>query len=262
MGELVELLAPFRPTSLDELEAEAALQKRVDNKYLVTRERVAGLLERLRDDHRVLEIDGARAFRYDSVYYDTPELACFRDHVEGRRPRMKIRSRLYVDSGECSFEVKVATGEGETHKHHLAYDRADHGTITPRARAFVAETVREALGEDPPADLAPALVTRFRRATLTAAREGERLTCDVDLELARPDGDAVRLRGDHVVLESKTADGDGRPDRVLGEAGVEPVSLSKYRTGIALLVGGDTDVPAGAGADGLWERSAVGTHGS
>ena len=35
--------------------------------------------------------------RYESVYFDTPDLRCFPGHVEGREPRCKVRSRLYAD---------------------------------------------------------------------------------------------------------------------------------------------------------------------
>jgi hypothetical protein len=40
-----------------------------------------------------------------------------------------------------------------------------------------------------------------------------------------------------VLVETKSADGDGRCDRLLREAGVEEIALSKYRVGIALLTG-------------------------
>jgi hypothetical protein len=35
-------------------------------------------------------------------------LRCFSDHAEGRQPRFKARTRLYVDSNSCVFEVKLA----------------------------------------------------------------------------------------------------------------------------------------------------------
>src|SRR5205814_1442908 len=74
------------------------------------------LLEQLRDDHDVLEIDGRRWFEYRSVYFDTPDLCCFWDHVHGRLPRFKARTRLYRDTGSCVFEVKLKRSDEELDK--------------------------------------------------------------------------------------------------------------------------------------------------
>jgi hypothetical protein len=69
-----ELLERFDPVTLEELDEGAALLRRVDNKYAVEREAFGRLLERLRDDHDVLEIEGERAFAYCTTYFDTPAL--------------------------------------------------------------------------------------------------------------------------------------------------------------------------------------------
>jgi hypothetical protein len=92
----------LEPIGLEALDAAAALRRRFDTKYLLRREAVGELLERLRATHRVLEIDGLRGFRYWTTYFDTAGLATFRDHVQGRRRRVKARVRRYVESGDCS----------------------------------------------------------------------------------------------------------------------------------------------------------------
>src|SRR5204862_8088581 len=95
--------------------------------------------------------------------------------------------------------------------------------------------------------LAPRLRTSFRRATLAAREGAERLTCDIGVRLRAPDGDAVGLRDDLVLLEAKSEDGDSPADRLLADMGVDPVSLSKYRVGIALLGGVDAGEQPGQG---------------
>jgi hypothetical protein len=76
-----------------------------------------------------------------------------------------------------------------------------------------------------------------------ASREGaERLTCDFEVTLSRG-ADTVTLRPGLAVVETKTEDGRSAADRILADMGVE-VSLSKYRTGIAVLT------RAGGGAAG------------
>ena len=51
-----------------------------------------------------------------SVYFDTPRLDACRDHVQRRRLRWKVRSRLYVEDQLCRLEVKSRDGRGHTVK--------------------------------------------------------------------------------------------------------------------------------------------------
>ena len=69
----------------------------------------------------MLEIAGRRAFAYDTVYFDTGDLLTARAHVQRRRRRFKCRSRLYVDTEACAFELKTKGARGGTVKHRIAY---------------------------------------------------------------------------------------------------------------------------------------------
>jgi len=222
------------PISLRALDERAALLQRVDVKYLVDRDVLAVLIERLAGDHDVLEIEGRRQFAYDTVYFDTDDLRCFRDHGADVKPRFKARTRRYVDAGDCVFEVKVKREDGSTDKRQTDHE-GDADALTPAAQELLADTLRDA-GIEPPGELAPVLRTSFDRITL-AAREGDaRLTVDLGVTLARMDGEAVRLRDDLALVESKSEDGDSPADRVLAELGATSLSLSKYRTGIDALL--------------------------
>lgn len=258
MSRLGAALTALEPVPLDVLDERAALQRRIDNKYLVAWKRLELLLDALATDHEALEIDGRRAFAYESVYFDTPDLRAFHDHVADRRPRFKVRSRLYADQGACSFEVKAKRPGGEMVKESLPMDPADHGRITPAARRFLQEHLPELLAGEEMPELEPSLITRFERGTLAARSGSERVTCDAEIQLIRPGGRAVRLAGDHIVVETKSATGDERADRHLGHGGLEPVSLSKYRVGIGLLAARDPEPPLG-GAPERWFRP-VATH--
>jgi hypothetical protein len=228
-------LRGFRPLSLEALDARAALLRRVDTKYVVHASVFAQLLDALARDHDVLQIDDRRVFGYRSVYFDTAELRCFHDHVEDRRPRFKARTRCYLDAGECHFEVKLGVGDGETDKRMIEHPPAADDCVTEPARRLLDTTLGEA-GIDPVGELVPMLSTRFDRITL-AAREGDsRMTCDLRLELADTDGRTARMHDDLVLVESKSEDGRSRPDEVLARMGVAPLALSKYRTGIDLLI--------------------------
>jgi VTC domain len=226
----------------------------VDQKYLLPWERYAELALELRGSHEALEIDGLRMFSYSSVYFDTPDLLCFRDHVEGRQPRFKVRTRMYHETEVCSFEVKVKLDHDLTVKQNLEYDPDDHGRITPEARLFLEEVIQKTSGRVAPDDLEPALTTSFRRGTLGARDGSDRITIDFELRAGRPDGDAVCLVLDHVVVETKSEKGAGRCDQMLREAGIHPISLSKYRLGIGELAATDPDPPLGANRDRYLRR--------
>ena len=233
-----ELVEEFEPVSLDELDERAALLRRVDNKYAVERERFEELLERLRSDHQVLEIDGQRVFGYRSTYFDTPDLRCFTDHVEDRQPRFKARTRLYVDSDSCVFEVKLKRGDGETDKRQTKHPVAEATRLTDSARRCLEDALSDA-GLDPPDRMSATLETRFHRITLAAREGSQRVTCDIGVLVSRPDGDAARLRDGVILVETKSEQGESPADRVLAELGLEPISLSKYRVGMSLVGGAD-----------------------
>jgi VTC domain len=244
--ELADRLARFRGVSLARLDERAALLRRVDRKYAVERDRLLELLELLQDDHEVLEIDGQRSFAYRSVYFDTPNLRCFWDHVLGRVPRFKARTRLYRDTGNCVFEVKLKRSDEEMEKRQVEHPVERDRELTEAAIRCLREALSDA-GLGAPADLAPSLHTSFRRITLAAIESAERLTCDLDVRLSSPQGRAATLAGSIVLLETKTERGDGRANRSLGQLGVEEISLSKYRVGISLVGNTSTDDPQPGG---------------
>jgi hypothetical protein len=236
VSDFGDLLERFDPVSLEELDQRAELLRRVDQKYAVRPEDVRRLLERLRDDHQVLEIEGRRAFAYCTTYFETPDLRCFSDHVNGRTPRFKVRTRLYEDTGVCMFEVKLKRSDDETDKRQIDYDAEHADRLTDDARQCLREALEDA-HLDPPGELEPALRTSFDRITLGAVHSSQRLTCDVDVHLANPDGDEVQLNGGLVLVESKTEGADSPADQILSETGYEPISLSKYRVGMSLVGG-------------------------
>jgi len=231
--QLTELLAQFEPISLEELDRAAALQRRVDNKYLITHEQFARLAARLRRDHRVLEIDGERDSAYESVYFDTESLRCFEHHVADRRPRFKARSRLYQATGTCVFEVKLKRADGETDKRHLDQSVKAHGRLTLEAREFARRTLAD-VGLDA-GDLRPTLITSFVRVTFGSDAASARATCDLRVSFSLPHGPAVHMREDYCLVETKSEQGQSPADRVLSELGAGQRSFSKYVVGTQVL---------------------------
>jgi hypothetical protein len=226
---------------LGDLTAEAELQTRCDRKYLVPRLRVDDLVADVAETGavgpRVLVVDGARSFRYESVYFDTTDLVSYLGAARRRPQRFKVRTRSYLDSGACMLEVKTRDARGRTVKHRQPHDLARRTEVTPEGRSFVASVGPAAAAVD---DLRPTLTTAYRRATLVLDGARARVTIDVDLTWEHPGGSRVDLP-DHALVETKTCGPPSAFDRVLWRARHRPVTISKYCTGLAALV---PDLPA------------------
>ncbi|MGO2053055.1 hypothetical protein CIK76_09550 [Glutamicibacter sp. BW80] len=220
------------PIGLAEVISEAALQTRVDRKFLLTPGEFTALSERLGDGFKIMEIDGLRTFRYESVYFDTEDFEQYRAHRQGRRRRYKVRSRTYADTGLSMFEIKTKGLRGSTVKHRVEQDPQLAGELTAENAEFLEQVLATEYGEEAP-DLAPVLDSSYVRATFVNPIDGERVTCDVELSYAN--GEQQIAGPDLIVVETKSADGRGASDRALADLGIREVSMSKYCIGIALL---------------------------
>jgi hypothetical protein len=236
---LEAVIAGMSPVGLDEMDRRASLLRRVDTKYVLKRDEAERLIRQLAPDHDVLEIDGRRRFRYESTYFDTPDLRCFRDHVAGRKPQFKARRRFYRDSGKCVFEVKLKRADGETDKRQTTDHTPDASRLTERGARLVADSLPD-VGLEPVRNLRATLRTGFHRVTLVARECGARLTCDLDVRLTTFGGAQAAMRSDLLLLESKSEDGQAATDQALARSDAEPVDLSKYRTGVSLLLASDS----------------------
>jgi hypothetical protein len=98
--------------------------ERLDNKYVVQGPVLARAVAEFAAHFDVLEIDGQRAFTYETCYFDGAERRSDHDHHQGRRQRMKVRVRRYVDAGLCFLEVKLKDRRGTTVKKRMPYDAA------------------------------------------------------------------------------------------------------------------------------------------
>ncbi len=227
---LLDVAATHEPISLDEVDSAAALQTRVDRKYLVTTRQFGELDGLLGSRFRAMEIGGLRLLGYESIYYDTPSLQLYRDHRGGRRKRCKVRVRTYLDDGASFIEVKTKGGRGQTVKARIPHEGSPW-RLTRQSRDFVHEVVRREYDMETPG-LVPVMESRYRRCTLVDPAGGERLTCDVDLLWRHRD--AAGVGPDKILLETKTT-GRGFVDKALAHLGIRPLKMSKYAVGTALL---------------------------
>lgn len=226
-----EAVAGLEPITLDTLNVEAALQTRVDRKYVVSAAEWAAVFASLHGDYRVLEQHGRRSFGYESDYYDTVDLASYHAAARRRPRRYKVRTRHYVDAGLSAIEVKLHSARGETVKHRefLPQDAARSSGLSFEARAFVGSF--HEIGCDVEV-LEKVLTTSYERTTLTG--ESSRITIDSAVSARQPRGAQTGF-GDALIVETKSASRAGDVDRALWAHGIRPPRVSKYCTSLAAL---------------------------
>jgi hypothetical protein len=225
---LPSLVSKFEPIGLAEMK-EVALMDRSDTKYVMCVQQLYTTLSALRDDYRVLEVAGTRVNHYRTVYFDTEDLAMYRQHHSDRRIRCKVRSREYVDTAESFLEVKWKGKRGRTVKERVQTE----GLVT-ELEAGAAPAVATRVPLDP-RSLVPTVANRFVRITLVSRSRGERVTLDTRLEF-EGGGRSAALPG--IAIAEVKQDGADRSSpfvRQMRAAGIRPIGFSKYCIGVALL---------------------------
>lgn len=234
---VLDLLARLDAVDLDGLNARARLLERRDNKYVLTTQQLCTFLDYARQHFDVLQIDGLRQFHYRTIYFDSPQFDCFHDHNKGRRKRLKVRFRSYLDHNRHFFEIKLKGRRNVTHKFRVPVDGpapSDAGLCTT-LRQFCNDTLATHYGQALDTELQPIITVDYQRITLVAKAGAERIT--VDNRLAFSDGEnSVSLRDSKWVLEVKSENGLSETDRWLFAQGHRPVpKCSKYGMAVSLL---------------------------
>ncbi|MGB3685880.1 MAG: polyphosphate polymerase domain-containing protein [Ornithinimicrobium sp.] len=230
MSSIDQALAAFDPISLEGAHEIAELQTRIDRKYLVDDATLGGLLAGVDPGHRVLEIDGERAFTYHSTYFDTADLDLFRAAVQGRRQRFKVRTRTYGEAGPCFLEVKMKGRRGTSVKTRIDYCRHARDTITTTGDDFVGQITGR---RDLAAALRPVLSTDYLRSTLINPATHTRLTFDRGLTCTDVEGHYAGL--DAIVVETKSTRAPSAADEWLWRHRIRPTKISKFCTGLATI---------------------------
>jgi VTC domain len=230
---LERLTGAFEPISLEALNGKAAMLERLDNKYLVSSNVLLEASAAFARQFDVLEIDGRRAFTYDTCYFDDSACRSYHDHHQGRRRRIKVRVRRYVDARLCFVEVKLKDKRGITVKKRLRVDYEQYRRLGDEAIAHVERSHQDLYGEPFGRELDPVLEMSYRRITLVAKEGGERMTIDHGIRFLREDG-TWDTSPDVFVVETKSANGNGVADAVLRAMHQHPTEgCSKYCTGMA-----------------------------
>ncbi|MAT68918.1 MAG: VTC domain-containing protein [Planctomycetaceae bacterium] len=220
-------LSRMTPIDLAGLD-RVALMNRVDTKYVLNDAELPGVLDRISPDYGVLEVEGLRCSPYATLYFDTPNDDCYRDHHNGKGQRFKYRMRSYLASDTSFFEVKRRTNKGRTVKSRVVVP-AIRSALDDRVREFADSTTGE------PICLESAVWTQFSRITLAGWDVKERVTIDVDLSFEQ-EGRSVALPGVAIVEVKQERNSRESPIRqALRAIRVSPMRISKYCIGRAML---------------------------
>lgn len=223
--------------TLDQMR-DVKLMNRIDTKYILSEVEVIEMLRSAAEcGYCVQVIDGVRACRYDTLYYDTAERDMYLVHHNQQLTRQKIRTRLYVETEQAFLEIKNKTNRGRTKKRRIAISHSELGSFNSgdnasEVVAFYNKNARYAIG-----DVAPALATRFTRITLVNPELTERLTIDLGLSYEDVRTHRIAAIPSMAIVELKQ-DGNtlSMMKRILRDMHIAPLKVSKYCLGTALTV--------------------------
>lgn len=221
------ILNDFTPITLKEMD-NVKLMDRTDTKYAFRLDNLAAFLEQVKDDYRVLDVNGHRISRYESLYFDTKNFDLYLSHHRGKPNRYKIRCRKYVESELHFFEVKFKNNKGRTIKDRVKQKHID-GLIKDNAETLLKEKT-PLLAES----LEAKLWVNYSRITLVNKTSPERVTIDVDLTFKNNTTDKVIQN--LVIAEVKQDKAqESSFIRLMKKNHVREGSMSKYCFGVISL---------------------------
>jgi hypothetical protein len=194
MHNLVNILNTFDTITLQEMECVKLLD-RTDTKYTFKTDRLPVILSELKDHYKVLDVDGVKLNKYETLYFDTPEFFLYTQHHNGKLNRYKVRFRRYVDSGLNFFEVKFKNNKGRTIKDRVRRNNL-HENIEGKSENLLNE--KTPLSSDL---LKPMIWVNYTRITLVSKHTTERLTIDTHLHFSN--GIVQKSRPSLVIAEVK-----------------------------------------------------------
>ena len=204
MSVIENFFNSYSHIGLQELE-DVALMDRSEEKYIIPIAWCGDISNKLCTDYNILEIANERQFRYDNLYFDTPENICLEDHIRGRKNRFKVRIRSYSNSNISFVEVKSRNVYGRSQKRRIQRTSEQWDSpFTTKEQEFLFNCVPFA------AELKPVLYSSYSRYTIANIAKGERITFDTNLEYKTLTGETFKPLDGLAVVELKQGETDRR----------------------------------------------------
>ena len=225
--QIQECIYSYESVTLQQLDS-VELQNRIDTKYILTKAELLELLKGIKDQQYTLDIDGTRFFSYQTVYFDTTDFQFYKDHHNGLVNRVKVRSREYLDSNLCFYEIKRKVYGTRTEKQRLRTDKLFYAVPPEEYKLIEYKRLRDRPIEQK-------LTNQFKRITLTNKDFTERITIDTDIEFDNGT-DKISLPNLAVVeVKQGKTDVFSNTIQVLKKLRIHETGFSKYAIGVSLL---------------------------
>lgn len=228
MDLIRNFLLPFNKVALSDLD-NVKLMNRTDQKFCMHISQLPSVLEAIRTDYSLLEIEGETIFKYENLYFDTPDNQMYLNHHNGKLNRFKIRVRKYNHSSENFLEVKFKNNKGRTIKERI--EREDFmSEFSPAEMSFI--------GNSSPfsgTQLESKIRSSFNRITLVNNNFTERIT--IDLSPGFQNQEKEITLSNLVVIEVKQdkVSDSALITRILRAHKITSQGFSKYCIGRSLL---------------------------
>ena len=231
LTKITDILTEFEPIGLDGM-SSVRYMNRVDTKYPFSVSKLPLLLNNVRSLYQTLEIEQKREFRYRTVYFDTPDLLFYNQHVTGKLNRAKVRIRTYESNGLTFLEVKQKSNKGRTSKSRMEKEPGNMNHIQQSAE-FLEELISSGASS-----LKAVVNTGFTRITLVSLFEAERITIDYDICWNNMKGDCVKMPFLAIAeIKSEKSTSLSPFFRELKHLGIRSTGFSKYAMGMAMVNG-------------------------
>ncbi|MCE3225910.1 MAG: hypothetical protein K0S32_461 [Bacteroidetes bacterium] len=225
-----KILQQFEPITLKEMDG-VKLMNRTDTKFVFSISSFEQIMSEVREHYKVLEIEGNRLCRYETLYYDTHNYDLYYQHHKGKLNRYKIRHRTYVESHTGFLEVKFKNNKGRTIKTRISKADVPY-TWEEESELFLSKTL-----PFKPQILEPVLWINYNRYTLVNKSGAERVTIDLGLEFIKDENKQTFDR--LVIAEVKQDKRKASPFMtVMKKHHIREGSISKYCMGIAVTCNG------------------------
>lgn len=206
------------------------LMDRTDTKFIFRFDLLPGFLSQLLNDYRILDVNGNRVSRYESLYFDTKAFDLYHSHHRGKPSRFKIRFRKYVESDLNFFEVKFKTNKGRTIKDRVKQKEID-GSIREKAEDLL-KTKTPMTSEN----LEAKIWVNYSRITFVNKHSPERVT--IDLNLTFVNGSTTKTIDNLVIAEVKQDKAVASAFmKLMKKQHIREGAISKYCFGITQLFG-------------------------
>jgi len=225
--KIKDILAEFEPITLEEMDS-VKLMDRTDTKFLFRIEQLPEILERAKEFYKILEVNGNRSSKYETLYFDTENHDLFQRHQCGKMNRYKVRQRKYVESNLYFFEIKFKNNRERTVKERVKRKEFEY---VVRGKA---EKLLNKISPLKSENLKPVLWVNYTRLTLVNRFSKERLTLDINLEYKKDD--KQKLLHKLVIAEVKQEKASPSPFiRIVRQRGIREGGISKYCFGIIYM---------------------------